>query len=78
MYTVCMARVNVYLPDQLAEQARLADVNVSAITQEALARKLGVLGFRSWLDRLAELEPVLVPTESVQKALDQGREEFGS
>jgi post-segregation antitoxin (ccd killing protein) len=73
-----MARVNVYLPDQLAEQARLADVNVSAIAQEALARKLGVLGFRSWLVGLAELEPVLVPAESVRSALDQGREGFGS
>jgi post-segregation antitoxin (ccd killing protein) len=73
-----MARVNVYLPDQLAEQARLADVNVSAIAQEALARKLGVLGFRSWLVELAELEPVLVPAESVRSALDQGREGFGS
>jgi post-segregation antitoxin (ccd killing protein) len=75
---VCMARVNVYLPDQLAEQARLADVNVSAITQEALTRRLEVLGFRSWLAELSELEPVLLPAGRAQEALDEGRADFGS
>lgn len=36
----CMARVNVYLPDELAAQVREADVNVSALTQEALQTEL--------------------------------------
>ncbi len=75
---MCMARVNVYIPDQLAEQARLANVNVSAITQAALTRQLEVLGFRSWIEQLAEeLEPVILPDDRVQAALDSGREDFG-
>jgi len=73
-----MARVNVYIPDQLAEQARLANVNVSAITQAALTRQLEVLGFRAWIEQLAQdLEPVILPDDRVQSALDSGREDFG-
>jgi len=73
-----MARVNVYLPAQLAEQARIAEINVSAITQEALTTRLEALRFRSWIDRLAEeLEPVILPDDRVQAALNSGREDFG-
>jgi len=73
-----MARVNVYLPAQLAEQARIAEINVSAITQEALTTRLEVLRFRSWIERLAEeLEPVILPDDRVQAALNSGREDFG-
>ena len=36
VYPVCMARVNIYLPDDLARRAREADLNVSGIAQEAL------------------------------------------
>ena len=31
-----MVRVNVYLPDDLAEQARIADLNVSRLAQDAI------------------------------------------
>jgi post-segregation antitoxin (ccd killing protein) len=34
-----MPKVNVYLPQELADWARTAHVNVSAITQEALRRE---------------------------------------
>ena len=34
-----MARVNVYLPDELAEASRAAGLNVSRIAQDALARR---------------------------------------
>ena len=33
-----MARVNVYLPDDLAAKARAADLNVSRLTQAAIQR----------------------------------------
>ncbi len=32
-----MARVNVYVPDELAEKAKVAGLNVSSLTQEAFA-----------------------------------------
>jgi post-segregation antitoxin (ccd killing protein) len=34
-----MPKVNVYLPQELADWAKRADVNMSAITQEALRRE---------------------------------------
>jgi len=36
---VVMPKVNVHLPQELADWAKGADVNVSAITQEALRRE---------------------------------------
>ncbi|MDQ6745622.1 MAG: type II toxin-antitoxin system CcdA family antitoxin [Actinomycetota bacterium] len=35
-----MARVNVYLPDELVQQARAAGLNLSGLTQQALRRAL--------------------------------------
>jgi hypothetical protein len=35
-----MARANVYLPDDLHERARAADLNVSELTQRAIEREL--------------------------------------
>lgn len=34
-----MPKVNIYLPDELAEWVKTVDINVSAITQEALRRE---------------------------------------
>jgi hypothetical protein len=46
-----------YLPDELAEQARAADLNVSGLTQDAIRRALdaqavrqGLLGRAYWKD----------------------------
>ena len=36
-----MARVNVYLPDDLAAEVRASGLNVSQVTQEALRAALG-------------------------------------
>ena len=35
-----MARVNVYLPDDLAEAAKKSGLNVSALTQEAIRNEI--------------------------------------
>lgn len=56
-----MARVNVYLPDELAEKAKRAGISVSA-----------------WLDSLDWSSGVDVDHDSVLKALDEAREEFGA
>lgn len=47
--TMCRAQINVYLPDELAENARLAGLNVSALTQAAAAAELQRRGTDAWL-----------------------------
>ncbi|HTX10048.1 MAG TPA: type II toxin-antitoxin system CcdA family antitoxin [Solirubrobacteraceae bacterium] len=73
-----MARVNVYLPDELAERARSAGISISAITQEALRVALSASDTDRWLDRLEKLPIHEVSHESVVQALDAARDEFGS
>jgi len=72
-----MARVNVYLSDDLAAQVRDADVNVSAVTQEALRRELDARRTDSWLEAVARLRPINLESEIVMEALEAGRGEFG-
>lgn len=47
-----MTRVNVYLPDGLAVQAKEAGLNVSAVTQDAIRRSLAARSTDEWLDTL--------------------------
>ncbi len=72
-----MARINVYLPDELARQARAAGMSVSSITQAALRRELGARNTAEWLSRLARLPAIKLTHEQVLSALDAEREEFG-
>jgi post-segregation antitoxin (ccd killing protein) len=73
-----MARVNVYLPDDLAERARAAGVNISGITQNAIRSALAGLDTDSWLNRLGRLPANDVAHERVIRALDEAREELGA
>lgn len=77
VYYMRMARVNVYLSDDLAAQARDADLNVSALTQEALQAELNRTRTDSWLETVAALGEIDLPRETVLEALDAGRDEFG-
>ena len=52
VYYVCMARLNVYVPDELAERAKAADLNVSALAQAAIADELQRRATNSWLENL--------------------------
>jgi len=72
-----MARVNVYLPDDLAEEARTAGLNVSRLSQEALRRELARRRTDAWLDRIMALPPTGVTHEEAQAALDAARDELG-
>lgn len=47
-----MARLSVYLPDDLAERARAAGLNISAAAQEAVTAQLERQALRAWLDAL--------------------------
>lgn len=70
-----MARLNVYLPDELAAQAKAAGLNLSAVTQDAVRRSLSGRATDAWL---AALEPPGTgPVEHPEAldALDAVREE---
>ncbi len=77
MYTMRMARINVYLPDDLARQARAAGMSVSNVTQAALRRELRGRNTAEWLSRLGRLPAARVTHEQVLSALDAEREEIG-
>jgi post-segregation antitoxin (ccd killing protein) len=72
-----MARVNIYLPDELAEEARAAGLNVSALTQDAVRRALSTDQLEEWLGRVARLPATRVAHEHVVAAIDGAREELG-
>jgi post-segregation antitoxin (ccd killing protein) len=73
-----MARVNVYLPDDLAEQARAAGLNISGITQEALHSALAALNTERWLDRIDRLPRTDIAHERVLGAINEARHELGA
>ena len=66
-----MARRNISLPDDLDEQARRAQLNVSAVTQRALAdeldRRRRMADLDAWLDELDEAHGA-PSTEAVAEA----------
>ncbi len=72
-----MARVNVYLPDELAASAREAGLNISGLTQDAVQDALAVVSTDRWLDRL-EHRRQNIAHEQVLKALEDARNEFGA
>jgi post-segregation antitoxin (ccd killing protein) len=78
VYNMRIARVNVYLPDELADRARAAGLNISGVAQEALRRALMRGETDRWLDRLEALPRTDVPHGRVIDALDAAREEFGA
>jgi post-segregation antitoxin (ccd killing protein) len=72
-----MARVNVYLPDELAQEARAAGLNISRVAQEALSNTLAHDETDRWLDRLERLPRANIPHGQVIMAIDQARAELG-
>jgi hypothetical protein len=71
VYTMRMARVNVYLPDELAQEARAAGLNISKVTQEALSSTL------AHSERLERVPRANVSHASVIEAIGEARVEFG-
>lgn len=67
-----MARMNVYLPDDLAERAKEAGLNVSGLTQDVVAAELDRRLLRAWLDALPGLAQTVTHDE-VLSALDRSR-----
>jgi len=73
-----MARVNVYLPDELAASAREAGLNISGLTQDAVQDALAAVSTDRWLDRLEHRQRHNIAHERVLKALADARSEFGA
>lgn len=73
-----MARVNVYLPDDLAQQARAAHLNISGVAQEALRSALQRGETDRWLDSLDRLPSADITHARVIEALDDARAELGA
>lgn len=73
-----MARVNVYLPDDLADAARAAGLNISGITQEALKAALAEHNTNEWLDSIARMSPTKVTHAQVLDAVHAARDEMGT
>jgi post-segregation antitoxin (ccd killing protein) len=72
-----MARVNVYLPDELAREARAAGLNISRVAQQALSHTLAHHETDLWLEGLDDLPRAAVPHGKVIEAIDEARAELG-
>lgn len=71
-----MTRLNVYLPADLAAQAKEAGLNLSAVTQAAVRQTLAARSTDSWLS--SALQPVstsTVPHDRALEAIDEVRDE---
>lgn len=80
VYSMRMARVNVYLPEELAKGARSAGLNVSALTQDAVRQALATRQTDAWLDGLVEIKgpavdvrAILASAREAKDELEQGR-----
>ena len=72
-----MARLNVYVPDDLAERARARGLNISALTQAAISAELENSATEAWLEGL-ETRSTGARHDDVLDAIDGARDEFGS
>lgn len=72
-----MARVNVYLPDEMAQEARAAGLNLSRVAQDAVRGELARRATDAWLDELEQLPSVEVSHERVIESIDEARAEIG-
>lgn len=71
-----MARVNVYLPDELAAEAKAAGLNVSSFTQEALRRALTAIQVDQWLEDVGAMRPLGMSHRTVASAVAAAKDEL--
>jgi post-segregation antitoxin (ccd killing protein) len=76
VYTMRMARVNVYLPDELAEEAKAAGLNVSGLTQAAVRGALNAGHTDEWLADVVKLPRTGVTHHDVAAAVEEARREL--
>jgi post-segregation antitoxin (ccd killing protein) len=73
-----MARVNVYLPNDLAAEAKAAGLNVSNLTQEVLRSVLAARSTDGWLDGLASMPSTGIDHAKVVEAVEAAKDEIES
>lgn len=74
-----MARLNVYVPDELAARAREAGLNVSKLTQEAIEEELQRSALQVWMERVRANPPLPeLSREDARQIMDKVRDEFGT
>ena len=71
-----MARVNVYLPDDLAAEAKAAGLNVSKVTQKALRSALAAGRVDEWLDDIASLRQLGISHRAVAAAVAAAKDDL--
>lgn len=70
-----MARLNVYLPDDLAAAVRERRLNVSALAQSAVRAALAQESTDAWLAQLRPVPANQATHSGVLRALDEARDE---
>lgn len=71
-----IARVNVYLPDDLAKRAKKAGLNVSGLTQDAIRSALTADQTTEWLGRVGNLTPTGATHDAVMSALAGAKDDL--
>lgn len=71
-----MARINVYLPDDLAAAARAAGLNVSGLTQDAVRSALAASDTDDWFDAMARLRPLDIDPALVRDAVAGAKDDL--
>ena len=72
-----MAVVNLHIPDDLVEQARAADLDISRLARDAIRRALESHAVNEWLDDLASLPSLGIDPAVVKEAVRSAKDEFG-
>jgi len=71
-----MSRISIYVPDELAAEAKEAGLNISALTQDAVRTALGAVLIDRWLDELEDVKPTEVTHEDVLAALAGAKDDL--
>lgn len=71
-----MSRVNVYLPDELAAEAKRAGLNISKLTQGAIRSALAEDSLETWQSMVSELAAPGVGHDSVLAAVSAAKDEL--
>jgi post-segregation antitoxin (ccd killing protein) len=71
-----MARVNVYLPDDVALAAREANLNISRLCRDAVEQALHAARQKAWFVALADREPIDVSPDEVLAAVRAAKDEI--
>jgi len=71
-----MARVNVYLPDDLAEEVRASGINVSLVAQDALRAALLPLRTDHWLNEVLRLGSTGVSSREAVAAVRSAKDDL--